>query len=489
MTFNSISFLIFLFVVVLLYWIIPHRFRYILLLIASYFFYMCWNWKLIILILSTTLLTYFAGLLIERANSIRIKRIYLIITLSFCLGLLIYFKYFSFLYNSVINLLNVFGASLENKVFDIILPVGISFYTFQTLSYVIDIYNGKYSCERSILYYALFVSFFPQLVAGPIERPCDLIPELKKEKKPIASNFIIGFKYILIGFVRKCCIADLCGIYVDSCFSNLGSANSLATIIAAFLFLIQIYNDFAGYSEIALGSAKLLGIDLSINFNFPLLSKSYTEFFRRWHITLNKWFTDYVYIPLGGNRKGKARKILNTLIVFLLCGLWHGANWTFVLWGLVAGVMISIETLLKKPVLALCVKIHLNINSNGISIFRNIVMIFLFCLRCILFRAQSLNEIGIAFSNIFTKLGFGSEYFISSFKSLGLDLNGCIYIVIAIVIMYLLKYLYNINFIEEVKNYNYCYLVLTIFIIFLIAFCWLYVSSITDSSIFQYFQF
>ncbi len=489
MSFNSISFLVFLFVVVLVYWLLPHKFRYVFLLIASYFFYMCWNFKLVFLILFITLLTFFFGLLIEKTDKIKIKRLYLILTLICCLGLLIYFKYFNFLYNSVINLLNIFSVKYENKVFDIILPVGISFYTFQTLSYVIDIYKGKYKAERNVLYYALFVSFFPQLVAGPIERPCDLIPQFKSEKKLSYDNFINGFKYILIGFVRKCAIADLCGIYVDNTFSNLSGANSFAIVIASFLFLIQIYNDFAGYSEIALGTAKLLGINLSINFNFPLLSKSYTEFFRRWHITLNKWFTDYVYIPLGGNRKGKIRKIINTLIVFLLCGMWHGANWTFVLWGLVAGIMISIETLIKKPVLALCNKIHININSKGISIFRNVLMIFLFCFSCILFRAQSLNEILIAFYNIFTKIGFSNNYFIDSFKSLGLDLNGFIYIVIAIVIMYLLKYLYSNKFVDEVKRFDFGYLVLSIFTIILITFCWLYVCSLTDSSVFQYFQF
>ena len=482
MNFNSLAFLIFLFVVVFIYWIIPHKFRYILLLVASYIFYMFWNVKLIFLILFTTLLTYGAGILIEKTDNKKLKRTYLIITLIATLGLLIFFKYFNFLYNSVINLCNLFGSNLNNHIFDIILPVGISFYTFQTLSYVIDIYKGKYQAERNVGYYALFVSFFPQLVAGPIERPNDLIPQLKSEKKISSENFIVGFKYILIGFVRKCCIADLCGIYVDNVFANLNNASGIATLFGAFLFLIQIYNDFAGYSEIALGTAKLLGIDLSINFNFPLLSKSYTEFFRRWHITLNRWFTDYVYIPLGGNRKGTFRKILNTLIVFLLCGLWHGANWTFVLWGLVAGIMIMLETLLRKPVSRLCERIHFNQNSKAVLVIRNAFMILLFSLSCILFRAQSVSDIGLAFRNIFTNFSF-------DLSALGMNLENFIYVLISIIIMCSLMVLYNNNFVEEFKTKNYSYLVLVVFSVFLIAFCWLHVISLTDASGFQYFQF
>lgn len=486
MSFNSLTFLIFLFVVVIVYWIIPNRFRYIFLLVASYIFYMWWNVKLVVLIASTTLLTFFSGILIQKSNNKVIKKTYLIVTLTFCLGLLIFFKYFNFLYNNFINFMNLFSLSLENKIFDIILPVGISFYTFQTLSYVIDVYKGKYQAEKNIGYYALYVSFFPQLVAGPIERPNDLIPELKKEKKMSMDNLLTGSKFILIGFVRKCCIADICGIYVDNVFSNLSNASSLAIFIGAFLFLVQIYNDFAGYSEIALGSAKLLGIDLSINFNFPLLSRSYTEFFRRWHITLNRWFTEYVYIPLGGNRKGKARKILNTMIVFMLCGLWHGANWTFVLWGLTAGIMITIETLLKKPIEALALKLNINLESKVLSAIRIMFMLILFSLSSILFRAQSINEIGIAFNGIFTHFGVGFD---SLTKSLGITMDGYIYLVISITIMCLLKVLYNRSFITDVKEMKYSYLVLTVFTIFLITFSWLYVISLTDASGFQYFQF
>ena len=486
MNFNSLAFIIFLIVVVFLYWIIPHKYRYILLLIASYIFYMCWNYKLIILIVSTTLLTYISGLLIEKTNNKKIKKLYLIITLSFCLGLLIYFKYFNFLYNGFINLLNIFNLNLSNQFFNIILPVGISFYTFQTLSYVIDIYKGKYEAEKNIGYYALFVSFFPQLVAGPIERPNDLIPQLKSEKKIEIDNFIIGFKFILIGYIRKCLIADLCGIYVDNVFLNLSDKSSISIIIGAFLFLIQIYNDFAGYSEIALGSAKLLGIDLSINFNFPLVSKSYTEFFRRWHITLNSWFTDYLYIPLGGNKKGKFRKVFNTMIVFILCGLWHGASYTYLLWGAVAGVMVSLESLLRKPVLKLFNRFNIDINNKYISILRHIIMILLFSLSSILFRATSLNDIALAYKNIFTNITF-------DFNKIAIDLSlknyDFIYIIITLIIMSLLPILYNDNFIKEIKSFNLNYVALIVFTVLLITFSWLHILSLTDSSSFQYFQF
>ena len=285
-------------------------------------------------------------------------------------------------------------------------------------------------------------------MAGPIERPGDLIPQFKEKKKLEADNLLEGLKFLIIGFARKCCIADLCGIYVDNVFSNLSEATSLAILVGAFLFLIQIYNDFAGYSEIALGCAKLLGINLSTNFNFPLVSKSYTEFFRRWHITLNRWFTDYLYIPLGGNRKGKVRKIINTMIVFGLCGLWHGANWTFILWGLVAGIMVSIESLLRKPALKLCNKHNINPDGKVLSIIRNILMILMFSLSSILFRASSLTDIGIAFTNLFTNFK-GFDNFV---KSLGINLEGGVYLIIALVIMASLKPLYDKNILQEFKK-------------------------------------
>ncbi len=360
MNFNSIEFLIFLPLVTLLYWLLPHKGRWILLLAASYIFYMSWNAWLIVLIMITTVTAYGFAIAIEKTKRIKLRKLYLSLTLLICLGLLVFFKYINFLLESAVGVIKLFGGTPDDIVLNVILPVGISFYTFQTLSYVVEVYRGKYAAERHFGYFALYVAYFPQLVAGPIEKPQTLLPQLKQEHRLDEEDMRSGAKWLLSGFFRKCVVADFCGIFVDKVYADLGSANALAVFAASALFLIQVYNDFAGYSEIAMGSARLMGVKLSKNFEKPLTSTSYTEFFRRWHITLNQWFTEYLYISLGGNRKGKARKILNTLTVFALCGLWHGANWTFVLWGLTAGVMVSAETLLKNPFSKLCEKAKIN---------------------------------------------------------------------------------------------------------------------------------
>jgi len=421
MNFNSLGFLLFLPLTLIGYWLLPHKVRWIWLLVASYFFYMCWNAWLILLILTTTVTAYVAAIMIGRAEKKRTKKFWLILTLVVCLGLLIFFKYINFILESVVGIVRLFHAEQEDVVLNVLLPVGISFYTFQTLSYVIDVYRGSYPAERHFGYFALYVSYFPQLVAGPIEKPRTLLPQLREQHALNETDFSAGFRYLLSGFFRKCVVADTCGIFVDKVYADLGQANALAVFVASALFLIQIYNDFAGYSEIALGSARLMGVKLSKNFDRPLTSVSYTEYFRRWHITLNQWFTEYVYIPLGGNRKGTVRKILNTLVVFALCGLWHGANWTFVLWGLAAGVMVSIETLLGKPFHALCRKINLNLEHPAVKLLRQSVIFILFTFSCVLFRSQNLSDIGIAFSKLFTEWGFGEEYFVQTAGMLGID--------------------------------------------------------------------
>lgn len=349
MNFNSIEFLIFLPVVLLLYWILPHRARWVLLLIASYYFYMSWNVELIFLILGTTLVSYVAAILIEKTDKKWLKRLYLIITLIVCLGVLFFFKYFNFVLSGVIAFLNLFSVNISPISLDIILPVGISFYTFQTLSYVIDVYRGDFKAEKHIGYYALFVSYFPQLVAGPIESAGNLLPQLKQKHKLNEEDIFSGLRIMLCGFFRKCVVADFLGIFVNKVFADIAGADSLSVFVAGALFCLQMYCDFAGYSEIAMGAARMMGVKLMVNFDRPYLSRSYTEFFRRWHISLNRWFTEYLYIPLGGNRKGKIRKILNTVIVFALCGLWHGADVTYILWGLYAAFFVSIESLIKNP--------------------------------------------------------------------------------------------------------------------------------------------
>ena len=333
MNFNSLHFLIYLPVVLIVYWLLPQKARWVWLLAASYYFYMSWNAWLVFLIAGTTGVSYAAALLIERTQSKRVKKFWLAATLVVCLGVLVFFKYFNFLLQSAIDFLNLFSMGIDSFALDILLPVGISFYTFQTLSYVIDVYRGDFRAEKHFGYYALFVSYFPQLVAGPIEKPGDLIPQLRAEHKLNGEDMAAGMRILLGGFFRKCVVADFCGIYVNNVFSRIGEADSLSILMAGGLFCIQMYCDFAGYTDIARGTAQLLGFDLLANFRRPYLADSVQDFWRRWHQSLSSWLRDYLYIPLGGSRKGRLRRAVNILFTFLVSGVWHGTGFHFLAWG------------------------------------------------------------------------------------------------------------------------------------------------------------
>ncbi|MCD8308527.1 MAG: MBOAT family protein [Clostridia bacterium] len=496
MSFNSLQFLIFLPAVVCLYWILPYKFRWALLLLASYYFYMCWNAKYALLILATTITAYTSGILMGQSSNLRLKKFLLWLTVAICLGLLIFFKYADFLLNSVISIINIFGGNISSVALDIILPVGISFYTFQTLSYVIDVYHGKFKAEKHFGYFALYVSFFPQLVAGPIERPSSLLPQLRQEHYLNKDDAQQGLKWLISGFFRKCVVADFCGIFVDSVYADVSSANSLAVFAASALFFVQIYNDFAGYSEIAIGSARLMGIKLTKNFDRPMTSKSFTEFFRRWHITLNQWFTEYVYIPLGGNRKGKARKILNILIVFALCGLWHGAEWTYVLWGLYAGVLVAIEALFAKPCKSFCLRHNINADKPVINVLRTVCMFVLFVFGCVLFRSQSVTQAFIAFKQLFTAFGFGSQYIMAAMSSLGMEWEQVLQLAVIITAMAAVYYITadkRKNCLPLYKNVTAVAYPVKMSLVFYgvlaIALCWLGLLANSDVSGFAYFQF
>lgn len=328
MNFNSLEFLVFLPVVSALHWALPHRFRWALLLGASWLFYFWWDLWAGFLLVGAALVSWLCGRGIARAESQRLRRTLLALALTVCLGCLAAFKYTGFFASL---------AGLELS-WQIILPVGISFYTFQTLSYVIDVYRGGVEAERRFGYYALFVAFFPQLVAGPIERPGNLLPQLKEERKFSAKNLSAGGWLLLEGYFKKIVIADRLALFVDRVYAAPGEAVGPEILLATVLFGLQIYCDFSGYSDIARGAAKLLGVDLTENFHRPYGVASVRDFWRRWHISLTGWFTDYVYIPLGGNRKGLPRQVFNLLAVFMLSGLWHGAGWTFIAWGLIHGL-------------------------------------------------------------------------------------------------------------------------------------------------------
>lgn len=501
MSFNSLQFLIYLPIVLLVYFLLPHKVRWVWLLSASYYFYMSWNPWLVFLILATTIVSYVASILIERSQSPGRRKFYLAITIIVCLGILVFFKYFNFLVQSAIDFLNLFSLNIHSFALDLILPIGISFYTFQTLSYVIDVYRGDYQAEHHFGYFALFVSFFPQLVAGPIERPGDLLPQLKAEHHFNSENFLAGTKILLSGFFRKVVVADFLGLFVTTGFNNLAEANSLAVYLSCILFMIQIYCDFAGYSEIATGSARIMGIKLTTNFDRPYLATSFSEYFRRWHITLNRWFTYYLYIPLGGNRKGKARKILNTFIVFGLCGLWHGARWPYVLWGLYGALFVSIESLIRKPFFNYCKTHHINLDNLGIKTFRRIYTFILLSLSAVLFRCEDFTSIGIAYSKLFT--GFGGDFFLDAASLLGLTWSNCLLIILMLVSMCLIYYFANstpkihtqikegdMTAIEVKKSSYIGHELITIFIITAtIAICWISLLSISGESAFAYFQF
>ncbi|MCI9031729.1 MAG: MBOAT family protein [Clostridia bacterium] len=491
MNFNSLGFLLFLAVVLVLYFVLPHKVRWIMLLAASYYFYMSWNAWLVFLIAGTTVVSYGFALAMEKTKRKRLKKLFLALTIIICLGVLVFFKYFDFLCASVVDFLNMLSLGLDGFALGLLLPVGISFYTFQTLSYVIDVYRGTVKAEIHFGYYALFVSFFPQLVAGPIERPGDLIPQLKKKHDFSSEDMTAGFKMALCGFFRKCVVADMCGIYVDRVFASLQTASSASIYLGAVLFCVQMYCDFAGYSEIALGVARMMGIKLTENFDRPYLAKSYTEFFRRWHITLNKWFTDYLYIPLGGNRKGKARKIFNTIIVFALCGLWHGANWTYVLWGLYAAFFVCMESLLSAPLK----KLDARFKDNAlVTLLRRA---FMFCIvfvpAAIIFRSPDTASLGTAFARLVTAFGSLTD----AFKFMELDGLGFIQIAASIVCMVFIydfarskqtmpkvktsKTYERTVYSENIATMFYCVMAIALF--------WLAFIATRDSSAFAYFQF
>lgn len=404
MTFNSIEFLIFYPTVLLLYFLLPKRARWPMLLLSSYVFYMSYRAELVILIFATTLVSYLSSIAIEKSRSRGIKRLYLTLTLITSLGVLFFYKYFDFLSGTFFDLASVFGYRGTPLFLNLALPVGISFYTFQTLSYVIDVYRGL-PAERNFFFYALFVSFFPQLVAGPIERPTNLMPQLRVLNKFSADNAIAGAKMMLIGFFKKICVADFISGFVDSVYNAPSSATSLAVILATVLFAIQIYCDFSGYTDIAIGCARVMGIRLMKNFDRPYSARTVREFWSRWHISLSSWFKDYLYIPLGGNRVSLPRNLINVFIVFIVSGLWHGASWTFVLWGALHGIYQIVGRFTLPLRNAFWSLLDLSENSIPVSLLRRVNTFILVCFAWLLFRANSISDAGILLGKLFSGIG------------------------------------------------------------------------------------
>ncbi len=396
MLFNSLAYAAFLPLVCLCCYALPPRFRWAVLLVFSYWFYMSWNARLALLILFTTAVSYAAARLLERTKDPRRRKWVLGVGAGLCLCCLFVFKYLTFFWQSLTGLGAALGLAVPPPAFTLLLPVGISFYTFQTLSYVIDIYRGRMAAERHFGYYALYVSFFPQLVAGPIERAENLLPQLRAPHPFDRAQFSAGLGRIAAGMFKKVVIADFVATYVNNVYNDLygGSKVGLTLVAATVLFGVQIYCDFAGYSEIAVGSAQLLGIRLMENFDSPYMAASLREFWRRWHISLNTWFTDYVYIPLGGNCCSRTKHWRNLLVTFLLSGLWHGADWTFALWGLYHGLLLCLETLLLPPLERLQARLGAGPAGRALGATRTLGTYAAVTFGWIFFRANSAADLG-----------------------------------------------------------------------------------------------
>lgn len=415
MLFNSFDFLIFLPIVFVLYW---HVFKLklwwqnLFVVVASYVFYGWWNWRFLLLIAVTSLCSYSSGLLIDqqlqRGNQ-RLAKLWTVLNIVVNLSILGVFKYFNFFVDSLQMLFSEIGVTLDAPTLKVILPVGISFYTFQALSYTIDVYRRQMTATKDIVAFFAFISFFPQLVAGPIERASNLLPQFLNRREFDYANAVDGLRQMLWGLFKKLVVADNCAVAVNFIWGSYTEQSGLALWVAAFLFTFQIYCDFSGYSDIAIGCARLFGIRLRRNFDVPYFSRNIQEFWRRWHISLMTWFRDYAYFPLGGSREGRWLTVRNILIVFFLSGLWHGADWTFVLWGLYHGVLLSALTFIPhkryKDVVAesrMCPRLQ-ELVQIGLT--------FAFVLvGWIIFRAENVTQLGSIAAKLFTAKGFFNLY-------------------------------------------------------------------------------
>jgi len=382
MLFNSFHFLIFFLTVTLLYYACPFKWRWLLLLIASCYFYAVLIPVYLLVLFAIIIIDYCAGIFIERSSGKK-RKLFLATSIVANIGVLVIFKYHNFFVENVNEFLSALNINTKPfPLWHLILPVGLSFHTFQAMSYTIEVYRKNQKAEKHFGIYALYVMFYPQLVAGPIERPQNLLHQFYEKHFPDFDKISSGLKTMLLGFFMKVVVADRLAIYVDYVYTDVASHSRLALIIAAFFYSFQIYCDFAGYSLIAIGAARVMGFTLSENFHQPYLSSSITDFWRRWHKTLSGWFRDYLYIPLGGNKVSQLRYVFNILIVFILSGLWHGANWTFIVWGLVHGIFIILESLARR----------LTKQKERVTIVSYVYSFFIVTFSWILFRSVDLSE-------------------------------------------------------------------------------------------------
>lgn len=394
MLFNSIGFLIFLPIVFILYWFVFKKYQHqnLMLLVASFYFYVCWDWRFLFLLMFSIGLDFVSGLQIEKSKTKKEATFWLTLSIVINLGFLGFFKYYNFFAESFADLLSGFGFTVNVWLLNIVLPVGISFYTFHGLSYVIDIYKKRIKAETNFIDYALFVSYFPLLVAGPIERATHLLPQIQKKRVFNYEQAADGMRQILWGFFKKMVIADNCAPLVNEIFTNYQTESPANLLMGAVLFAFQIYGDFSGYSDIALGVSRLFGIELLKNFAFPYFSRDIAEFWRRWHISLSSWFRDYLYIPLGGSKGGLMMKVRNTFIIFLVSGFWHGANWTFIIWGGLNALYFMPLLLADKNRQNLEVVAMDRLLPSFKEFFKILLTFGLTCFAWIFFRAESVTQ-------------------------------------------------------------------------------------------------
>ena len=475
MLFNSLEFLLFFPLVTILYFLLKHPYRWILLLVASCVFYMFFKPVYILILGFTIVIDYVAGIYIEKATDKKQRKRFLVLSIITNVGVLAIFKYYNFFNDNITSLASFMGLSNSIPYLNILLPIGLSFHTFQAMSYTIEVYRGNQKAERHFGLYALYVMFYPQLVAGPIERPQNTLPQLHVEKKFDYGSAVIGLRLMLWGFFKKMVIADNLSIIVDNVYNNPSQQNGFTFLIATYFFTFQIYCDFSGYSDIALGSAKIMGFDLMKNFNIPYISKSIKEFWERWHISLSSWFRDYLYIPLGGNRVKKSRWMLNLFIVFLVSGFWHGANWTFIVWGALHGTYLILEILFKPSTDKL-----IDTTSKFGKFISVIITFHLAMFAWVFFRANSIESATFALKQIFTNL-------FTSFSLIGTasaPLLICTLFITA-ALFYIVDFMKeNKRMIEVFQSSSYLRYAVYLFLIYSIL-----LFGNTDKTQFIYFQF
>lgn len=403
MTLSSIEYFFFLPTVFLLYWLVFSRnktFQNAFLVSVSLLFYGLWDYRFLGLLLLTTLSTYASGILLQRYNDKKRRKIIMLSTLFLNLGVLFFFKYYNFFIDAFTDTFSLFGGQISFSTLNIILPIGISFYTFAALSYTIDVYNNRIKASNEILSYTAYATFFPCILSGPISRATKQLPQFSQKRSFDYGRAVCGAKFILLGAVFKMCLADRIGVYVDTVYGNYSAYDGNTLLLTSIFYTIQIYADFAGYSLMAIGSGKLLGIELPTNFIRPYFALTVTDFWRRWHISLTTWFRDYIYFPLGGNRCSRSRWIFNTMVVFIVSGLWHGANYTFLIWGAMHGAFMIFERLIYGE--------RIKSISNGFTLSNALRWIITFSIvnfAWIFFRLDSLSDVTAVIGKIFTTRG------------------------------------------------------------------------------------